>query len=58
MHWLPNRAEQALAKWATGTVTAMLPSVFQKRAAEAAWMRDKIVADVPASADQVHLQQI
>lgn len=29
-----------------------------KRAAEAAWMRDKIVADVPAQAEQVHIQQI
>lgn len=29
-----------------------------KRSAEAAWMRDKIIANVPASADQVHIQQI
>jgi peptidyl-prolyl cis-trans isomerase C len=29
-----------------------------KRAAEAAWMRDKIVADVPLNAEQVHIQQI
>lgn len=29
-----------------------------KRAAEAAWMRDKIVADVPGTAEQVHVQQI
>ncbi len=29
-----------------------------KRAAEAAWMRDKIIAEVPPTADQVHLQQI
>ena len=29
-----------------------------KRSAEAAWMRDKIIADVPKSVEQVHLQQI
>src|SRR5215208_1251825 len=29
-----------------------------KRAAEAAWMRDKIVTAVPSTAEQVHIQQI
>ncbi len=29
-----------------------------KRAAESAWMRDKILADVPSTAEQVHVQQI
>jgi parvulin-like peptidyl-prolyl isomerase len=29
-----------------------------KRSAEAAWMRDKIIAAVPNTADQVHVQQI
>jgi peptidyl-prolyl cis-trans isomerase C len=29
-----------------------------KRAAEAAWMRDKIVMAVPSTAEQVHIQQI
>jgi peptidyl-prolyl cis-trans isomerase C len=29
-----------------------------KRSVEAAWMRDKIVADVPLTAEQVHIQQI
>jgi peptidyl-prolyl cis-trans isomerase C len=29
-----------------------------RRAAEAAWMRDKIVAAVPSTAEQVHVQQI
>lgn len=29
-----------------------------RRAAEAAWMRDKIVAEVPSTAEQVHVQQI
>jgi peptidyl-prolyl cis-trans isomerase C len=29
-----------------------------KRAAEAAWMRDKIIAGVPETAEQVHAQQI
>jgi len=29
-----------------------------KRSAEAVWMRDKILADVPSTAEQVHVQQI
>jgi parvulin-like peptidyl-prolyl isomerase len=29
-----------------------------RRAVEAAWMRDKIIADVPGTAEQVHVQQI
>ncbi|MBK8782610.1 MAG: peptidylprolyl isomerase [Anaerolineales bacterium] len=29
-----------------------------KRSAEAAWMRDKIIADIPASVEQIHLRQI
>jgi parvulin-like peptidyl-prolyl isomerase len=29
-----------------------------RRAAEAAWMRDKIIAEVPSTAEQVHVQQI
>jgi len=29
-----------------------------KRAAEAAWMRDKIIADVPTTVEQIHLRQI
>jgi peptidyl-prolyl cis-trans isomerase C len=29
-----------------------------KRGAEAAWMRDKIIAAVPSTAEQVHVQQI
>jgi peptidyl-prolyl cis-trans isomerase C len=29
-----------------------------KRAAESAWMRDKILAEVPSTAEQVHVQQI
>jgi len=29
-----------------------------KRAVESAWMRDKIIADVPITAEQVHVQQI
>jgi peptidyl-prolyl cis-trans isomerase C len=29
-----------------------------KRAAEAAWMRDKLLAEVPSTAEQVHIQQI
>lgn len=29
-----------------------------KRAAEAAWMRDRIISNVPSTAEQVHVQQI
>jgi len=29
-----------------------------KRAGEAAWMRDRIISDVPSTAEQVHVQQI
>jgi peptidyl-prolyl cis-trans isomerase C len=29
-----------------------------KRAAESAWMRDKIISNVPSTAEQVHVQQI
>jgi parvulin-like peptidyl-prolyl isomerase len=29
-----------------------------KRSTEAAWMRDKIIADVPTSVEQIHLRQI
>jgi peptidyl-prolyl cis-trans isomerase C len=29
-----------------------------KRAGEAAWMRDKIISNVPGTAEQVHVQQI
>ena len=29
-----------------------------RRGAEAAWMRDKIVAEIPSTAEQVHVQQI
>lgn len=29
-----------------------------RRGAEAAWMRDKIIAEVPSTAEQVHVQQI
>ena len=29
-----------------------------KRAAEAAWMRDKIISTIPSTAEQVHVQQI
>lgn len=49
----------ALAAWESGhgytdeTFRAAL-----KRSAEAAWMRDKIIASVPASTEQAHIQQI
>ena len=49
----------ALAAWqsAHGYTDKSFQSAL-KRAAEAAWMRDKIVADVPDTAEQVHAQQI
>jgi parvulin-like peptidyl-prolyl isomerase len=33
-------------------------TIALKRSAEAAWMRDKIIADVPSSVEQIHLRQI
>lgn len=50
---------EALAKWEADhgyTETSFNASL--KRAAEAAWMRDKIIAEVPLMADQVHIRQI
>ena len=32
--------------------------VALKRSAEAAWMRDKIIADIPATVEQIHVRQI
>jgi parvulin-like peptidyl-prolyl isomerase len=32
--------------------------IAMKRSAEAAWMRDKIIADVPVTMEQIHLRQI
>jgi len=50
---------EALSAWKSGhgyTEQAFRSAL--KRAAEAAWMRDKILADVPSTAEQVHVQQI
>jgi len=49
----------ALASWQSehGYTSASFRSAL-KRAAEAAWMRDKIVAALPGTAEQVHAQQI
>ncbi|HEX9386412.1 MAG TPA: peptidyl-prolyl cis-trans isomerase [Anaerolineales bacterium] len=49
----------ALATWesAHGYTDQAFRSELQ-RAAEAAWMRDKIIAAVPSTAEQVHVQQI
>jgi peptidyl-prolyl cis-trans isomerase C len=49
----------ALAKWQSdhGYTNESFQSAL-KRSAEAAWMRDKIIAAVPGTADQVHAQQI
>jgi peptidyl-prolyl cis-trans isomerase C len=61
---LASLAEQAggmdaLAAWqARHGYTGPEFSAAVKRAAEAAWMRDKIIAGVPESTEQVHIQQI
>ena len=49
----------ALSRWqaAQGYSEQAFRSAL-KRAAEAAWMRDKILAEVPSTAEQVHVQQI
>ncbi len=49
----------ALAAWQSehGYTNESFQSAL-KRAAEAAWMRDKIIAAVPGTAEQVHAQQI
>ena len=50
---------EALSKWQSehGYTEQTFRSAL-KRAAESAWMRDKIVAAVPSTAEQVHIQQI
>jgi peptidyl-prolyl cis-trans isomerase C len=50
---------EALSKWQSehGYTEPTFRSSL-KRAAESAWMRDKIVAAVPSTAEQVHIQQI
>lgn len=50
---------EALSKWqsAHGYTDESFRSAL-KRAAEAAWMRDKIIAAVPTTAEQVHVRQI
>ena len=50
---------EALAKWeADHGYTEASFRVSLKRAAESAWMRDKIIAEVPLKAEQVHIRQI
>jgi peptidyl-prolyl cis-trans isomerase C len=50
---------EALSQWKSehGYTEQSFRSAL-KRAAEAAWMRDKIVMAVPSTAEQVHIQQI
>jgi parvulin-like peptidyl-prolyl isomerase len=50
---------QALSDWESnhGYGDASF-KIALKRSVEAAWMRDKIIADVPTSMEQVHLRQI
>ncbi|MBP6177611.1 MAG: SurA N-terminal domain-containing protein [Anaerolineales bacterium] len=51
--------EEALGQWqsAHGYDNASF-RIALKRSVEAAWMRDKIIADVPATAEQIHVRQI
>lgn len=50
---------EALGQWqsAHGYDNASF-RIALKRSVEAAWMRDKIIADVPATAEQIHVRQI
>ena len=50
---------EALSKWQSehGYNEQAFRSAL-RRAAESAWMRDKILAEVPSTAEQVHVQQI
>lgn len=50
---------QALSAWqsAHGYDDASF-RIALKRSAEAAWMRDKIIADVPTTVEQIHVRQI
>ena len=50
---------EALAKWESDHgYTDVSFRMDLKRAAEAAWMRDKIIANVPTIVEQAHIQQI
>jgi peptidyl-prolyl cis-trans isomerase C len=50
---------EALLKWQSGHgYTDQTFRSALKRAAESAWMRDKIILNVPSTAEQVHVQQI
>ena len=60
MRWLnPVGGAEALSAWqsAHGYDDASF-KVALKRSAEAAWMRDKIIADVPTTVEQIHVRQI
>ena len=50
---------EALSAWQSAHgYDASSFQIALKRSAEAAWMRDKIIADVPTSMEQIHLRQI
>ena len=50
---------QALSTWeSTHGYDDASFKIALKRSAEAAWMRDKIIADVPTTMEQIHLRQI
>lgn len=50
---------EALSKWQSGHgYTDQTFRSALRRAAESAWMRDKIISNVPSTVEQVHVQQI
>jgi len=50
---------EALSAWQSAHgYDASSFQITLKRSAEAAWMRDKIIADTPTSVEQIHLRQI
>jgi parvulin-like peptidyl-prolyl isomerase len=50
---------EALSAWQTAHgYDASSFQISLKRSTEAAWMRDKIITDVPTSVEQIHLRQI
>ena len=50
---------EALSAWQTGHgYSEQAFRLALRRAAESAWMRDKIISNVPSTAEQVHVQQI
>ncbi len=57
LHRSAERAISPSGNWTMDTASKPF-GPLRKRAAESAWMRDKIIAEVPSTALQVHVQQI